>query len=128
MPDRKKCITLGIVFGFIIMFFTCCACSVMMICVDVPIKALEILSLLMIAYSCFISAYVSTQIYRRNGIYQGIICGGVIFCILFILSLFAHKAQFSLSVIIKFAVCIFFGAIGGIKGVNTRKTKIRIRE
>ena len=28
-------------------------------------------------------------------------------------------------IFIKFILCIFFGVVGGIKGVNTRKTKVR---
>lgn len=125
MPDRKKCIALGIVFGLVIIIALCSLFALMMTFADLPDVIISAISLLIICVACYSSAYFSTQIYRKNGFFQGFICGLGIFVLLFIMSLIGYKAQLSTMVFIKLLLCILFGIFGGIRGVNTRKTKAR---
>lgn len=123
MPARKKCITLGIIFGLIIIIVLCTLFALIMTFADLPDLIISAISFLIISLACYFSAFFSTQIYRKNGFFQGFICGLGVFALLFITSLIGYKAQLSTMVFVKFLFCIFFGVVGGIKGVNTRKTK-----
>ncbi len=125
MPARKKCITLGIIFGLIIIIVLCTLFALIMTFADLPDFIISAISFLIISLACYFSAFISTRICRKNGLFQGFICGLGIFVLLFIISLLGHKAQLTAMIFIKFILCIFSGVIGGIKGVNTRKTKVR---
>ena len=125
MPVRRKCIALGIIFGLVIIIALCSLFALIMSFTDLPNFIISAISFLIISLACYFSAYFSTQIYRKNGLFQGLMCGLGVFALLFIISLLGHKSQLSTMVFVKLLLCIVFGAIGGIKGVNTRKTKAR---
>lgn len=125
MPVRRKCIALGIIFGLIIIIVLCTLFALIMTFADLQDLIISAISFLIISLACYFSAYFSTQIYRKNGLFQGLMCGLGVFALLFIISLLGHKVQLTAMIFIKLILCIFFGAIGGIKGVNTRKTKAR---
>lgn len=89
-------------------------------------NAVSAAAVIILSSAGYISAYVSTQIERKNGLAQGLICSGIIILTVLIFSLIFTK-YISGFFIIKAALCLLAGCIGGIKGVNTKKTKERRR-
>lgn len=96
--------------------------SILMIYIDISDNSLQIISIIILSICCYLSAYFSTQIKRTKGLVQGITCAILIFGVFLILSLIINGFSFSEMLIRKLIVCFVFGIIGGIIGINTKKT------
>lgn len=116
---------LGMAFGGAIMLAMCFAVSGIGLLIDLTDGVLDFFGMLIPGVSCFAAAYFSTQKCRTRGLVQGLTCGlATYLCILFF-SIVTGNFGLSDMIFIKAAVCILSGAFGGIKGINTRKTKLR---
>lgn len=107
--------------ALLILIFSGC-----MLWVDIPDGLLTLIAVLIIVFNCFLSAYISTQHDRNNGIVQGLKCGIINFIMILLVSLILGIFSFSKAFALKLILCIFSGAIGGIVGVNTKKTNIKM--
>lgn len=107
--------------GLLILLFSGC-----MLWVDIPDGLLTLIAVLIIVFNCYLSAYISTQHDRNNGIAQGLKCGIINFIMILLVSLILGNFSFSKTFALKLILCIFFGTIGGIVGVNTKKTNIKM--
>ncbi len=70
----------------------------------------------------YTGGYVSTQICRHGGLVQGLLCGAVL-CVIILPASVVSNGYLSGYCILRLIVCVLGGAIGGIKGINTKKTK-----
>ncbi len=73
---------------------------------------------------CYICAYRSTQICRRGGLIQGAIAGAIAALPIFVISSIScgYVSDYCL---IKVCACMIFGIVGGIKGINTKRTRAK---
>ncbi len=110
--------------AFAITLMICALISVIMLCFDLSEELLGYISLALIGLTCYLSAYFSTQRIRTKGLIQGLLCGVLIFLIVLILSVLTGKLSLSEQLPIKAIICIAFGIAGGVKGINTRHTKL----
>lgn len=114
----------GSVKALMILLAICSVLSVIMLFIELSDSTILFISVILIGLFCYLSAYFSTQIKRNKGLIQGIICGCITFIIIALLSIVLSRFSFSNMIIIKFSVCMLFGIIGGVKGINTKHTKV----
>lgn len=92
---------------------------------DIPDVILSYASCAVLGIACYAAGYSSTQIKRSMGLVQGLLCGLSVFLISLASGIVFGQFIFSDMTLIKAAVCLISGGIGGIKGVNTKKTRER---
>ncbi len=122
MPEIFKNTFKSVVTSLYIPVFCVIVMSFTMLYIDLPQIVIEAISYIIIALFCYESAYKSTQTLRNKGLVQGLICGVMVYIILFLCSILFLNFEITISAIAKLVVCILLGAIGGIRGVNTKKT------
>lgn len=89
---------------------------------DISISVVDMVTGLILVAGCWVSGYWAAGKKRENGMITGVICGLCIYILLLCVSLIYDPAVTALAVI-KLAICALSGAIGGIMGVNVRKTR-----
>lgn len=82
------------------------------------------LAVIALAAFCYSSAYFSSQIYRKSGLMQGVICSALVMIPMALISSISN-GYLSDYCIVKLIAAAASGIAGGIKGVNTKKTRIR---
>lgn len=122
-----KPICKGAVKAVAITLLICAFLSLIMLYIDFSDELLSYISIALLGVLCYLSSYFSTQIKRTKGLLQGILCGGLIFVLMFILSVLSGNLSISEQLPIKAVVCLTFGIIGGVKGINTKHTKLHKR-
>ena len=88
---------------------------------DIPKNIIDAAALLSVSLSAYVCAYVSTQTCRHKGLLQGVICSGI-YCAAMIVGCVVSNGYVSGFCMLKAVFCIIFGAVGAIKGINTKKT------
>lgn len=88
--------------------------------VTVPAMALNAVSIVLLALTGFISGYFASKAIRKNGLQIGLICGGILSFLLFVLST-SLSNDFGWLCLSKMLVLIVAGAIGGVLGVNGKR-------
>lgn len=124
MSEFASAFLKGFFKSLIVLFIICSVISVLMLFVDIPDSVIRYIGVIMLGFLCFLSAYFSTQIKRSKGLLQGLVSATVIYILLVALSLMFGRFTMSELVIIKLIVCVVCGIFGGIKGVNTKHTKV----
>lgn len=104
---------------------TCLIALMMTMTSAVPYESLPYILLAADAAGVFIGAYIAAAIAKSRGLIIGLICGALMFVIFFFIGLNTGETV-SIITLLRFFVLMFFGALGGIKGVN-KKEKIRIK-
>ena len=94
--------------------------AVLMTSTDLTEDILNMLGIVALSVGGFITGYVSGKKKRKNGILNGLLFGGILFCTLFFLGFPIAFNGVSGMFLIKLTVILLFSAIGGVKGVNTR--------
>lgn len=89
---------------------------------DISTSVVDMTTGLILVAGCWISGYWAAGKKREDGMITGLICGLCIYILLLCASLMYNPAVTALA-IIKLAICALSGAIGGIMGVNVRKTR-----
>lgn len=113
----------GVLFSSFVSLMITLTLSVVFLFADIPDGILGVISVVIITLAAFSASFYSTQRCRQNGLKQGILCGAVLFLMLCILSLMFAQCRFSEWTAIKAAACFIAGALGGVWGINTKKTK-----
>ncbi len=125
MSDFKNSLLRGFAISLAAALAVSTAVGTAALFIDIPDGLLDKLSFAVLALAAYIAAYASTQFYRSKGLIQGLICGAGVFAAAFICGTVFLKQLPSDYAAVKAVLCAVFGAIGGIKGVNTKKTGIR---
>lgn len=71
-----------------------------------------------VAVGTFVASIVASKKYGRMGLAMGLITAFVLFSLLSIVSVIVSDSDISLLILIRFAIVMLSGAIGGIMGVN----------
>ena len=77
-------------------------------------------------FSVLIGAYIACVIAKSKGLIIGALCGAISLLIVFAVGMSMAKNNIGLLTVIRSAVMLLCGVIGGIMGVN-RKDKVRIK-
>lgn len=120
-----KSVLCGLVCGIAAVFAICTLLGIIMLILNIPDEILSIISVAILALSAYAAGYFSTQLFRSKGMIQGAMCGAGLFFTAFVLSAAFKSFTFSDMAAIKAAACLTAGVVGGVKGVNTKKTKER---
>lgn len=77
-------------------------------------------------FSVLIGAYIACAVTKSKGLLTGALCGGIMLLITFACGLSIAENDIGILTLIRSAVLILCGIIGGVAGVN-RKDKVRIK-
>ena len=125
MSSFSKSVLRGIAVSFGVILLICAVLATAEQYFDLSDTVLDITSVLILGIASFVASYAATQLYRSRGLLQGILCGASIFLIVFLLSIAFGEFEFKDATIIKAIICVLAGVVGGVKGVNTKKTGVR---
>lgn len=92
---------------------------------DITEDILNLASVAILSVAAFSAGYIATQLHRSKGMLQGILCGAGLFLLTLLLSLAFSELELRDVAVVKAVLCILAGVAGGVKGVNTKKTKER---
>lgn len=125
MPVILKSVQKGVALAAAILFVICLILSILQLFADISDELIIAASVLVLGISAYASAYISTQICRTKGLIQGVLCGVSVFLLTLLVSLLAHEFSFTDLTVVKAIACLIAGAVGGIMGVNTKKTNLK---
>ncbi len=79
----------------------------------------SVLSYTIILFSCLVGGFVSSRTAGRQGLKVGAIIGGTVFATVLVSGVITNGFQGDVQMLIKGALSVVFGVLGGIFGVNT---------
>ncbi len=121
MQFYKKGIVAGVFAMMAFVVASTIAFGIVMTLFDISDEIVSIVGTLILALGCYLASYVSTQIVRNNGLIQGLIVGGIVSSVLLIIGIIVNR-ELTVACFEKMISSTLFSIIGGIKGINTRKT------
>lgn len=110
---------LSILYGVICGFMSCIILSGVSFLVFRGMMFGKLFTLITLFVSGYSSGYICGKYRRRRGLIDGAICGGAIYLLLLIISMYIGE----FTDIRKFFLLMAAGAIGGVGGVNTPRPK-----
>lgn len=122
MRELLKSVRTGTVAGIASMLFLCALMAVLQQFIDINERLLGVVSVMIVSVSSYVSAYTSTQLCRTKGLIQGILCATTLYILLFAITLFRGEISVETFSPSKLIFCLIFGVVGGVKGINTKKT------
>ncbi|MBR6045865.1 MAG: TIGR04086 family membrane protein [Ruminococcus sp.] len=90
---------------------------------DLPESVVSAVTACALCAGAYAGGYVCAKKNRRCGLLMGMICGGIIFLVLFVASLILVRSAEGTSGGGKLILVLLFGAVGGIVGVNGRSKR-----
>lgn len=90
--------------------------------IDADDAAQSVMTTIALGAGAYAGGYVSARRRKRNGLLMGILCGVFIFLTILILSAFFSKAVHSFSPSAKLIVTVVCAGVGGVVGVNSRRS------
>lgn len=111
----------GMLVGIAVSLLVLFVFSIVMTMKDVPQGAVSTLAAVSVALGCLAAGIIAAKLHMRNGLATGAVTGFLLYLVLMIVGLIAQGASPAATVLIKFAVSIVSGGIGGIIGVNFSK-------
>ena len=94
--------------------------SIIMTKVDTPDGVTSVMSSIALCVGSYFSGFIISKKRRKNGLLTGILCGIVIFCLTFIISILFIKTALSMGVFSKLIMILICSSIGGVVGVNAK--------
>lgn len=125
MPEIIKSVQKGVAAAGVILVAICLIFSIIQLFADVSDSLLTFISTAVLGAVSFSAAYISTQLCRSKGLFQGMLCGALVFALTLLASVMTREFSFTDLTVIKAIVCLIAGAVGGIKGINTKKTNLK---
>ena len=117
-----KAVTLGLLVTMVLLLlFSFLFCRQ-----DLPLTLLNPLAAFSLLIGAFAAGYWASRSIGQRGMLTGASCGAALFFVLLIASL-QTKAQVDLTALIKLAISLLSGAIGGVTGVNRRHGSSKIK-
>ena len=93
---------------------------------DIPRRAVPSMATLAVIAGAFASGFACTKMTRRGGLAYGAVCGAA-FCLLAMLSSFGISDEgFGVTSLFKLLFMLLGGMLGGVFGVNTRRSRKKI--
>lgn len=125
MSEIGKSVLRGLAGAVAVILLICTLIGFAELFADISEEILDIASVAILSVAAFSAGYFATQIYRSKGLIQGILCGATAFGLALLLSLAFEEFECRDIAVVKGVFCLLSGMIGGVKGVNTKKTKER---
>ena len=114
-----KAVTLGLLVTMVLLLlFSFLFCRQ-----DLPLTLLNPLAAFSLLIGAFAAGYWASRSIGQRGMLTGASCGAALFFVLLIQT----KAQVDLTALIKLAISLLSGAIGGVTGVNRRHGSSKIK-
>ncbi|MGN0665445.1 MAG: TIGR04086 family membrane protein [Huintestinicola sp.] len=88
---------------------------------DLSDSAVSVLSGISLGAGCFACASAAANRRRRHGLATGLVCGLCVFCTAMLIGAFTVKSFTAGGIVSKLLVILASSALGGIRGVNTRR-------
>jgi len=121
-----KAILIGVIGAIIVMLILLCVISALFTySFAMPEKTLSYIVLIADAAGAFCGAYLCAAVSKSRGLLLGLICGFILFVILFLAGL-CSGGSISTLTLIRFVVLMLCGAAGGVTGVN-KKERLHIK-
>ena len=91
--------------------------------IDVPEPVVSVITAAALCIGAYSAGYICARRNKKNGLLMGIICGGIIFLVLFTVSIIFAGSTEGLSGGAKLFMVLLCGAVGGIIGVNGKNNR-----
>lgn len=109
--------------GILIILLIVLVFSYIITIIDVPEAVVSVITAAALCIGAYVGGFVCAKKNRKNGLLMGLVSGGIIFIVLFLLSVFFAKSTEGLSGGAKLFMVLLCGAVGGIVGVNSKKNR-----
>lgn len=113
----------SIFFGAIVTIICLIVFSFIMTKIDAPDGLISAMSSISICVGSYFAGFLISKKRRKNGLATGILCGILIFCITFLISVVFAKNALSMGFFSKLIMILVCSSIGGIVGVNSKLKK-----
>jgi len=87
---------------------------------DLPHRSIAPVSMVIVALSFFIGAFIAGKMLHKKGLLLGALIGVLSFALLFVVGLFVPDESMGVTDAVKALLCIIPAVIGAVLGVNTR--------
>lgn len=114
-------VIIGAVVGAIFCMVALLIMAAIMAAQDIPKSAITPMAVVAAALGAFIGGFVSARIAKEKGILFGAACGLLLYLLILVAGFAMLKEIRGVYAIVKLAVMVATGAVGGIIGVNLRK-------
>ena len=122
-----KAVVIGVLCSVVLSLMLTCLFSVMLNMMSgIPYEIIDYAMVAIEGFSVLIGAYIACVIAKTKGLIIGALCGAISLLIVFAFGMSLTKNNIGLLTVIRSAVMLLCGIIGGIMGVN-RKEKVRIK-
>lgn len=102
----------------VVMFF-----SFLLTKIDAADPVITVIASAALCAGAFSGGFVCAKTRRHHGLALGLLCGSLIFVIIFAVSLFFARSSQGLSGSSKLLLALLFGAVGGVAGVNSKANR-----
>lgn len=121
-PVARACrpLALGVLCGGAVCAVILLGVAGLMAARDIKSTIIGPIMVLALALGAFAGGYICAMKTRERGLLWGIACGGAMFLLLFLSSLFLPGQTFTFILPVKLFCMLLCGAFGGILGVNRR--------
>ncbi|WP_316637296.1 TIGR04086 family membrane protein [uncultured Ruminococcus sp.] len=122
-----KAVAIGVLCSVVLAVLLTCLFSMMLNMMSgIPYGIIDYVMVAIEGFSVLIGAYIACVIAKSKGLIIGALCGAISLLIVFAVGMSMTKNNIGLLTVIRSAVMLLCGVIGGIMGVN-RKDKVRIK-
>ncbi len=122
-----KAVAIGVLCSVVLAVLLACLFSMMLNMMSgIPYEIIDYVMVAIEGFSVLIGAYIACVVAKSKGLIIGALCGAISLLIVFAVGMSMAKNNIGLLTVIRSAVMLLCGVIGGIMGVN-RKDKVRIK-
>jgi len=114
-----KPIIWGVVSGLLSIFVAMLLMAFVITKIDFSESVSLTLATIAIVVGTFFSGFVSARLFKRRGLFVGLITGLLVFMLLVVISLALTSSSISTLFLIRLVMVAFSSSLGGIVGVNT---------
>ena len=123
MKEREQallCIVLATAGGIVTMFLLMLLFAAALSSFPLPLSVFAPAGLIIGSLGSMAAGFSCSLMSREKGFFYGILCGMLLFIILFIVSLLVWRQKLEFYALVKLLTMLLSGAIGGILGVNSQ--------
>lgn len=124
--SRVLPVAIGVLGGLIVSILILLIFAIVMTVKDLPQGAVDPLACVSIAAGSLTGGFLTARARRSRGLLYGMISGLGFFLVLWVTGVAMHEAAASILVLVKLALSLVLGCVGGVAGVNVKRKKARI--
>ena len=115
----------GVVIGGVVTTLLLLLMAAVLTVKDIPQVAVAPLATASAAIGAFAGGFTAAKIARQQGLLLGALCGVLLYALVFLTGLTHAGDMQATGVLIKWAILIACGAVGGIVGVNLKRRSLK---